>query len=75
MYAMYCYTIRVIQAEFKNRIRKICKGAIWWQLLGGLKIFSNKEALKGLTNVIFPVCGEYWGLEPPFLKNFKLPSS
>ena len=47
-------------------------GGNYW---GVSKFFFNKEALKGLTNVIFPVCGEYWGLEPHFLKNFKLPSS
>ena len=34
---------------------------------GSQKFFFDKEALKGLKSVIFPVCDEYWGgLSPPF---------
>ena len=71
------YANLFVQPQNSRKVKP--RGAIWWQLLegggGSQKIFFDKEALIGLTNVIFPVCGEYWGLEPHFLKNFKLPSS
>ena len=47
-------------------------GAKYW---GYQKNFFDEEALKDLKSVIFPVCDEYRGLEPPFLENSKLPSS
>ena len=54
--------LRLESKSKKNR------GAIWCQILGGLKIFFlTKKTLKGLKSVIFPVCHEYWGgLSPPF---------